>query len=56
VLFIDEVDALIGDSLLSLLRQMRNGYNLRPESFPWSVALIGLRYLRDYRIYSESVL
>ncbi len=54
VLFIDEVDALIGDSLLSLLRQMRNGYNLRPESFPWSVALIGLRDLRDYRIYSES--
>jgi hypothetical protein len=54
VLFIDEVDALIGDSLLSLLRQMRNGYNLRPKSFPWSVALIGLRDLRDYRIYSES--
>jgi Holliday junction resolvase-like predicted endonuclease len=54
VLFIDEADALIGDSLLSLLRQLRSGYALRPQGFPHSVALIGLRDIRDYRIYSES--
>jgi AAA domain/PD-(D/E)XK nuclease superfamily len=53
VLFIDEADALIGDSLLSLLRQLRSGYSQRPASFPHSVALIGLRDIRDYRIYSE---
>jgi AAA domain len=53
VLFIDEADALIGDSLLSLLRQLRSGYAQRPKGFPHSVALIGLRDIRDYRIYSE---
>ncbi len=54
VLFIDEADALIGDSLLSLLRQLRSGYTLRPTAFPQSIALIGLRDIRDYRIYSEN--
>jgi type II secretory pathway predicted ATPase ExeA len=54
VLLIDEVDALIGDSLLSVLRQVRSGYNMRPQGFPHSVAMIGLRDLRDYRIFSGS--
>jgi Holliday junction resolvase-like predicted endonuclease len=54
VLFIDEADALIGDSLLSLLRQLRSGYSERPQGFPQSLALIGLRDLRDYRIFSDS--
>jgi hypothetical protein len=54
VLFIDEADALIGDSLLSLLRQLRSGYALRPGGFPHSLALIGLRDIRDYRIFSEN--
>lgn len=53
VLFIDEADSLIGDSLLSLLRQLRSGYIDRPEKFPHSLALIGLRDVRDFRIYSE---
>jgi PD-(D/E)XK nuclease superfamily/ATPase family associated with various cellular activities (AAA) len=53
VLFIDEADALIGDSLLSLLRQLRSGYVMRPTAFPHSIALIGLRDIRDYRIFSE---
>ncbi len=53
VLFLDEADALIGDSLLSLLRQLRSGYPQRPSHFPQSVTLIGLRDFRDYRIYSE---
>ena len=54
VLFIDEADSLIGDSLLSLLRQLRSGYALRPTGFPHAAALIGLRDIRDYRIYSEN--
>ncbi len=54
VLFIDEIDALIGDSLISILRQLRDGYNKRPKAFPHSLCLIGLRDIRDYRIYSDS--
>lgn len=54
VLLIDEIDALIGDSLLSVLRQLRTGYDLRPEGFPQSVVLCGVRDVRDYRIHSRS--
>ena len=50
VLFLDEIDALLDDLLLSVLRQLRSGYPDRPGSFPQSVALIGLRDVRDYRI------
>ncbi len=53
VLFIDEADALIGDTMLSLLRQVRSGYPLRPDKFPHSLALIGLRDIRDYKIFSD---
>ncbi|MEM7656866.1 MAG: ATP-binding protein, partial [Bacteroidota bacterium] len=52
VLILDEVDALIGDTLISLLRQLRAGYNKRPEGFPVSVILCGVRDVRDYRIHS----
>ena len=52
VLLIDEIDSLVGDSLLSVLRQLRAGYDLRPESFPHSVVLCGVRDVRDYRIHS----
>jgi len=52
VLCIDEVDALVGDTLISLLRQIRSGYPARPESFPVSVILCGVRDVRDYRIHS----
>jgi hypothetical protein len=51
VLFLDEVDALVGDTLISLLRQIRSGYNDRPEKFPQSVVLCGVRDVRDYRIH-----
>ncbi len=54
VLLIDEIDALIGDALLSVLRQLRAGYDRRPESFPQSVILCGVRDVRDYRIRSSS--
>ena len=53
VLLIDEIDALLGDTLLSVLRQLRTGYSDRPHAFAQSVCLIGLRDVRDYRIYSK---
>ncbi|MBI2925233.1 MAG: ATP-binding protein [Verrucomicrobia bacterium] len=52
VLLLDEVDALIGDTLISLLRQLRAGYTDRPRAFPQSVLLCGVRDVRDYRIHS----
>ena len=54
VLLIDEIDALVGDTLLSVLRQLRVGYTQRPEHFPHSVVLCGVRDVRDYRIHSSS--
>lgn len=53
VLFIDEIDSLIGDSLLSVLRQIRAGFPNCPKLFPHSLCLIGLRDVRDYRIWSQ---
>ena len=54
VLLIDEIDALVGDTLLSVLRQLRAGYPDRPGRFPHSVILCGVRDVRDYRIYSTA--
>lgn len=53
VLMLDEVDALIGDTLISLLRQIRAGYTERPDNFPASIILCGVRDVRDYRIHSS---
>jgi type II secretory pathway predicted ATPase ExeA len=50
VLFLDEIDALRDSVLISVLRQLRSGYPERPRNFPQSVALIGLRDVRDYQI------
>ena len=50
VLILDEIDALVGDSLVSILRQLRSGYADRPKSFPQTVILCGVRDVRDYRI------
>jgi hypothetical protein len=52
VLLIDEVDALVGDTLISLLRQIRAGYTQKPTAFPQSVVLCGVRDVRDYRIHT----
>ena len=52
VLLIDEIDALGGDTLLSVLRQLRSGYDQRPAAFPHSIILCGVRDVRDYRIHS----
>ena len=69
VLLIDEIDSLVGDTLLSVLRQLRAGYEQRPEGFPQSVVLCGVRDVsmrgacpsrspaegsRDYRIRSSA--
>ena len=52
VLLIDEIDALVGDALLAVLRQLRAGYDQRPSAFPHSIVLCGVRDVRDYRIHS----
>ena len=54
VLLIDEIDTLVGDTLLSVLRQLRTGYPHRPGRFPYSVILCGVRDVRDYRVYSTA--
>ncbi len=54
VLLIDEIDTLVGDTLLSVLRQLRAGYPDRPHRFPQSVVLCGVRDVRDYRIHSTA--
>ena len=54
VLMLDEIDALIGDTLLAVLRQLRAGYPERPHRFPQSVILCGVRDVRDYRIRSTA--
>ena len=52
VVLIDEIDSLQDDTLISVLRQLRSGYPNRPEGFPQSVALVGVRDVRDYKVAS----
>ena len=54
VLLVDEIDAMIGDSLISVLRQLRAGYDLRPQRFPQTVILCGVRDVCDYRDYATA--
>ena len=54
ILLLDKVDSLVGDTLISLLRQIRAGYAQRPEAFPQAMILCGVRDVRDYRIHSNS--
>ena len=54
VLLLDEIDALVGDTLLAVLRQLRTGYVDRPARFPHSIILCGVRDVRDYRIHSTA--
>ncbi|MCX7999225.1 MAG: ATP-binding protein, partial [Leptospiraceae bacterium] len=53
VILIDEIDSLVGDTLISVLRQIRAGYADRPQNFPQSIILCGVRDIRDYRIHSS---
>jgi hypothetical protein len=50
ILFIDEIDALQDEALVTVLRQLRDGYPRRPKGFPHSLALVGLRDVRDYKV------
>ncbi len=52
VIFIDEIDTLQDQVLISVLRQIRSGYANRPQAFPHSLALIGMRDVRDYKVAS----
>jgi hypothetical protein len=52
VVFLDEIDTLQDDLLISVLRQLRDGYADRPGFFPWSLALVGMRDVRDYKVSS----
>ena len=51
VIFFDEADCLCFDPLVAFLRQLRNGYvNREDVPFPASVALVGLRNIKDYKM------
>jgi hypothetical protein len=54
VLFLDEIDGLEDNTLISVLRQLRNGFRNRPKGFPWSLGLIGMRDVQDYKVKSGS--
>jgi hypothetical protein len=45
-LFFDEIDALRGESLRLVLRQLRGGFPERPLSYDWSVALFTAEEVR----------
>ena len=53
ILFLDEIDSLVGDTLVSVLRQLRSGYPNRPAAFPQAVILCGVRDVKDYRIQTK---
>jgi len=49
VFFFDEADCIPSSSIVSFLRQLRDGYVNRDEvPFPSSVALVGMRNIRDF--------
>ncbi len=48
IVFLDEADTIIGPAMVNLLSQLRSGFTDRPARFPSSIALIGMRDLRDY--------
>jgi hypothetical protein len=49
IIFFDEADCLRGDTLITFLRQLREGYVVRQLAvFVHSVALVGMRNIRDY--------
>jgi len=52
VVFIDQIESLQNQTLINVLRQLRDGFPRRPQGFPQSVALIGMRDVRDYKVAS----
>jgi hypothetical protein len=54
VILFDESDGLVGPTMVSFLTQLRRGYLDRAEApFPSSVALVGLRQVRDYVLSAD---
>lgn len=54
IVLFDEVDTLQDQAMISFLRQLRSGFAVRGiGKFPVSVALVGMRDLRDYLIQSK---
>lgn len=54
IVLFDEVDVLQDQAMVSFLRQLRGGFAMRaPGVFPTSIALVGMRDLRDYLIKSK---
>lgn len=54
ILLLDEADVVTGPAMVNLLRQLRAGFMDRGTGrFPTSVALIGMRDLRDYLVSSK---
>ncbi len=50
ILLFDEVDCMTEGTLILFLRQLRDGFNCRADiPFPTSVALVGMRNIRDYK-------
>jgi len=49
IVLFDEVDVLEGETMISFLRQLRGGFASRAiGKFPVSIALVGMRDLKDY--------
>ena len=49
VVLFDEVDVLVGETMISFLRQLRGGFATRGTGkFPVSITLVGMRDLKDY--------
>ncbi|MDR0841874.1 MAG: ATP-binding protein, partial [Acidobacteriota bacterium] len=52
VIFLDEADCLSESTLIAFLRQLRSGYNNRDVTpFIYSLALVGMRNIRDYKVH-----
>jgi hypothetical protein len=54
IVLFDEVDVLSGNTLTSFLRQLRDGFSNRGIGrFPVSIALVGMRDLKDYLVSAK---
>ncbi len=50
IVFFDEADCLSNGTLITFLRQLRDGFVNRTRApFPHSIALVGMRDIRDYK-------
>jgi hypothetical protein len=54
IVLFDEVDVLVDETMVSFLRQLRGGFATRDVGkFPVSIALVGMRDLKDYIIRAK---